>query len=146
MRILKTILFLFVVVNSASSQVDTTAILQGNDEELMFGCYPSSDTLEYLIAYFPEQKEFFINNTLCTKEDLCKTIRHSIESNKGVMHYYAPESNFMFMVSIVREIEKCYKNKIDELSEKKFGANYEDLSPDQKTIIDSQLTYRMESK
>ncbi len=151
MKILPLVYMLFAIAACHTTK-PTAEKPQGSKNEvtqegssLQFGCYESSDTLKSLVAYFPEEKIFYINNTLCKKEDLCHRIQYDINMNKGVLHYYAPESNFMFMISIVREIEKCYKERIEVLSLKEFGTQYNLLSPEQKAVIDSKLSYSVES-
>ena len=115
-------------------------------EEAQFDCYNPNDTSTYLIAYFLNEKELLINNKPCTKAALCKTIQYDITMNKGVQHFYEPESNFFFMISIVREIEKCYNDRIEVLALSTYGTSYKMLVPDQKEIIDSKISYRMLSE
>lgn len=116
------------------------------EETKLFDCYYPSDTLDLLVAYFPVEKIFYLNSKEVSKEVICETIENSIRLNKGVKHYYHPESNFIYMISIQREIEKCYRQKIDEYSVEKFGSKYESLDSLQKATIDEILTYRIISK
>lgn len=116
------------------------------EDELMFDCYHASDTLDALILYFPEEKNFFVSNLPGTKEELCATIQYDININKGVKYYYHPQSNFLYLMTIVREVERCYNVRIDELSMEKFSKNYEQLSPEQKEVIDARLSYRVLSE
>lgn len=113
---------------------------------LQFGCYNGADTLSKLILYFPEEKVFFVNNHPCTQEELCKTIAYDMQVNKPAIYYFAPESNFLYMRSIIKAVEKCYADAIDKISIKTYGHSYDLLSPQQKTVIDSTLSYRMLSK
>lgn len=115
-------------------------------EKLEFDCYYLSDTIENLILYFPEQKEFYINGKLNASTNVCDEIKYSIENNKGVKHCLHPQSNFMYMISIQRKVKKCYKNKIDEISQEKYGFTYENLDVDLRKEIDKILTYRVVSE
>jgi hypothetical protein len=144
--------FLTVIVglmscHSTKKSSDSNSVLNSDLVEegtgLQFECYYDSDTLEHLILYFPEEKKFFINSEVGNKEDLCQIIKKDIDKNKGVKHFYEPKSNFMYMISVVRAVEKCYKDKIDELSIENYGLTYEELNSDQKAEIDARLSYRV---
>lgn len=133
--------------HSRKQAIDKTstqnAELLENDTDLEFGCYYASDTIDNLVLYFPEEKKFYINGDPGSQEELCELIQTDIAQNKGVKHYYDPQSNFMYMISIVRAVKKCYLDRIDELSISEYGNKYEGLSPEQKANIDSSLSYRV---
>lgn len=132
--------------NVSENQNNNLSQYDQENKELQFGCYEVKDTLSILIAYFPEEKMFYINNKPCEKENLCERITADMDLNKPLKHYYEPKSNFLFMMSIVKELEKCYNERIDEIAIEKFGSIYEELDSIQKVDVDSKLTYRMLSK
>ena len=138
---------LLIACKTTKNQMDQTAKSQSVQEEaLEFGCYEAKDTIDRLILYFPEEKHYFLNGFQSTKEDLCQSVVYDISQNKGVMYYYEPESNFMYMMSIIRQVKACYLEAIDALSMEAFGATYEELSPEQKSSIDEKLSYRVLSE
>lgn len=146
----RTYVIIIVLLSSCGTQkvVTTTnneEIIQ-EDDSLKFDCYYSSDTLENLIAYFPEEKIFYLNDKVVSKEDVCQEIEYALRMNKGVKHYYHPQSNFFFMISIQQKIEKCYRDRIDQISIDKYSKNYEGLDSLQKLSVDKILKYKMLSK
>jgi len=143
------ILLIVIMISCKSTKVTNSENLVQDkqiEEVKQFDCYYSSDTLNMLIAYFPEEKTFYLNNKEVKKDEICKEIENSIKMNKGVKHHYHPKSNFLYMLSIQQEIKKCYLKWIDEISIEKYGSKYENLDSIQKVSIDDILTYKMLSK
>jgi hypothetical protein len=150
-RILISIILIVITTSCKTTKSTIPDVVEFNKEtlkkeKLEFDCYYLSDTIENLILYFPEKKEFYINNKLHKSTNVCDEIEYSIENNKGVKHCLHPQSNFFYMISIQRKVEECYKNKIDKISQEKYGLTYENLDVDQRKEIDKILTYRVVSE
>ena len=63
---------------SSNTNIEPTG--PSSDEDILqFDCYYSADTLDNLIAYFPEEKMFYLNNEQAKKEDICEVIKNSIK-------------------------------------------------------------------